>query len=597
MVISERLWKRRFGGDPAVLKRPLLLDGDGVYRDGRDARGLLVSRSHRRSVAARRLPARKHAHRAGVASTCSDGLKPDVTAARADRELKQIHAEMTRLFPRVNTGWSARVIPLHEELTGEARPALFVLIGAVACVLLIACANVANLPLARATTRQREMAVRAALGAARGRLMRQMMAESLLLAFAGGVAGLALAWWAVRAVRLVVAERVPIARLESVTIDGTVLMFTHRGVRRERPCSFGLMPALTASGAILSESLKEGGRTGSAARGARTRGTFVVAEIALALVLLVGAGLLVRSFAKLLAVDPGFDLNTVSMRISLPASRYSGDVKPVQFYQQLFDRIDALPGVRGAGAISFSPLATIGAATSYSVVDQPAAAAGAGARHRSARGNARLLQGDGSSRWCVDGCSRSRRTPRRANRWRRRHHRCSAACRRIRRWRRARAGSGRERGAADGAARAGRANGAGHAGRRTHRTRRSRRDRVDPTMLIVNETPGAASLAGSGSDRQAAAGVVGRRRGERGRGRGGRYAFPPARHGAAVDDLLAVSAERLSLDDAHGARLREPRGADRSRSWSWCVSRIRIWWSPTSRRWRKSSRRRSRASA
>jgi putative ABC transport system permease protein len=370
VVISERLWKRRFGGDPAVLKRPLLLDGTAFTITGVMPAGF--SYLDRTVDLWRPVGFRPEARTPrGRGVYVLGRLKPDVTAARADDELKRIHTEMTRLFPRINTGWSARVIPLHEELTGEARPALFVLIGAVACVLLIACANVANLLLARATTRQREMAVRAALGAARGRLVRQMMAESLLLAFAGGVAGLALAWWAVRAVRLVVAERLPIARLESVTIDGTVLMFTIAACVLSG-VFFGLVPALTASGAILSESLKEGGRTGSAARGARTRGTFVIAEIALALVLLVGAGLLVRSFAKLLAVDPGFDLNTVSMRISLPASRYSGDVKPVQFYQHLFDRIDALPGVHGAGAISFLPLVRGGgAATSYTVVDQP----------------------------------------------------------------------------------------------------------------------------------------------------------------------------------------------------------------------------------
>jgi predicted permease len=370
VVISDRLWKRRFGGDPEVLKHPLLLDGVAYTVTGVMPAGF--SYLDRTVDLWRPVGFRPEARTPrGRGVNVLGRLKPGVTAAQADRELKQIHTEMARLFPKVNTGWSTRVVPLQEELTGEARPALLVLVGAVACVLLIACANVANLLLARATTRQREMAVRAALGAARGRLVRQMMAESLLLAFAGGAAGLALAWWGVRAVRLVVAERVPIARLESVTIDGTVLMFTV-GACLLSGLFFGLVPALTASGAMLSESLKEGGRTGSAARGGRTRGTFVVAEIALALVLLVGAGLLVRSFAKLLAVDPGFDLSTISMRISLPSSRYAGATRPIQFYQQLFDRIDTLPGVRGAGAISFLPLATFGAATGYYPVDQPA---------------------------------------------------------------------------------------------------------------------------------------------------------------------------------------------------------------------------------
>jgi putative ABC transport system permease protein len=285
--------------------------------------------------------------------------------------MTRVHAELTRLFPDFNTGWTARVVPLRQEMTGEVRPALLVLLGAVAFVLLIACANVANLLLARASVRQRELAVRSALGAGRGRLVRQLLAESVVLAAAGGAAGLLLAWWALHLLRAVVAERLPIQRLEMVGIDGWVLGFT-LGASLLSGMIFGLIPALTASGAGLNAALKEGGRSGSAAGGNRTRGVFVVAEIALALVLLVGAGLLIRSFVQLVNVDPGFDPErTITMTVSLPGSRYGEPLRRVQFYQRLFEKVDALPGVQSAGAISFLPLAGGGAATSYEVVGQP----------------------------------------------------------------------------------------------------------------------------------------------------------------------------------------------------------------------------------
>ena len=251
------------------------------------------------------------------------------------------------------------------------RPALLILLGAAAFVLLIACANVAGILLARASVRQRELAVRAALGAGRGRLVRQLLAESVVLAAAGGVAGLLLAWWAIHLLRAVVAERLPIQRLEMVGIDGWVLAFT-LGASLLSGIVFGLIPALTASGAGLSTALKEGGRSGSAAGGNRARGAFVVVEFALALVLLVGAGLLIRSFLRLATVDPGFNPEqTITMTVSLPGSRYGEPLQRVQFFQRLFTKVDPLPGVQAAGAISFLPIAGAGAATSYEVVGQP----------------------------------------------------------------------------------------------------------------------------------------------------------------------------------------------------------------------------------
>ena len=228
------------------------------------------------------------------------------------------------------------------------------MLGAVGFVLLIACANVANLLLARATSRQRELAVRAALGAGRARLVRQLLAESLVLAGMGGLAGLLLAWWALHLLRVVVAERLPIQRLELVGIDGSVLGFT---LLASLVCGivFGLVPAFSAAGGGLTNALKEGGRTGSAARGKRARSAFVVVEVALALVLLVGAGLLVRSFMRVLEVDAGFDPDrTITMRVALSGPRYKDPQVRTRFFQTAFDRIDALPGVQAAGGVSSS---------------------------------------------------------------------------------------------------------------------------------------------------------------------------------------------------------------------------------------------------
>ena len=369
-VISDRLWKRRFKGDRSVLNTPMIADGNAYTVVG----VMPPSFFHLdKSVdvwmpmgfaAASRTPR-------GRWITGLGRLKPGVTFEQAQADMKRVHTELTSRFPAFNTGWTANVVPLEEQMTGAVRPALLMLLAAVAFVLLIACANVANLLLARATTRQRELAVRAALGAGRGRLMRQMMAESLLLAVAGAAAGLIIAAWAVRVLRVVAAEQVPVQRLDTVSIDGTVLAFTAAATLISA-VFFGLIPALTSAGANLHETLKEGGRTGTASRGARTRSVFVVVQVAIALMLLVGAGLLVRSFTRLLAVDPGFDASqTVTMRIALPGSRYREPVNRAQFYQRLFERIDALPGLKSAGAISFLPLTGLGAATDFEIVGRP----------------------------------------------------------------------------------------------------------------------------------------------------------------------------------------------------------------------------------
>ena len=370
IVISDRLWKRRFGSDRTILEKPIVSQGTpytvvGVMPPGFSFLDKSVDVWLPIGFTAQaRIPR-------GRSLTVVGRLKPGLTVERAQLDMTQVSAQLTQMFPDFNTGWTSRVVPLREQLTGDVRPALLVLAGAVAFVLLIACANVANLLLARAGARQRELAVRAALGAARARLVRQLLAESLVLSAIGGVFGLLLAWWALGFLRAVVAERLPIQRLEMVGIDVSVLLFT---VVASLSCGlvFGVVPALTASGTSLTNSLKEGGRSGSGARGNRMRGAFVVVEVALALVLLVGAGLLLRSFMHLLDQHPGFDSSRiVTMRLSLPGARYGTDGQRMQFLTRFFKQVDALPGVEASGAISFLPLTGLGAATRMEIMGQP----------------------------------------------------------------------------------------------------------------------------------------------------------------------------------------------------------------------------------
>jgi putative ABC transport system permease protein len=370
VIISDRLWKRRFGADPHILQRPVVSQGTpytvvGVMPPGFSFLDKSVDVWLPIGFTAQARTPR------GRSLMVVGRLKPGITVERAQLDMTQVSATLTQMFPDFNTGWTSRVVPLRQQLTGDVRPALIVLAGAVAFVLLIACANVANLLLARATARQRELAVRAALGAGRARLVRQLLAESIVLSAIGGLCGLLFAWWALGFLRAVVAERLPIQRLEMVGIDSLVLLFT-LGASLACGLVFGAVPALTASGSSLTDSLKDGGRSGSGSRGNRTRSAFVVVEVALALVLLVGAGLLLRSFMRLLDQNPGFDTaRTVTMRITLPQARYGGERQRAQFLARFFQQVDALPGVEASGAISFLPLTGLAAATSMEIVGKP----------------------------------------------------------------------------------------------------------------------------------------------------------------------------------------------------------------------------------
>ena len=370
IAISDRLWRERFGADPSIVNRSISLDGRPNLVAAVMPPGFSILDKDVDVWSTIGLPPAARTPRGRW--ICVVGrLKDGVSFPQAQQDMAAAHAELTRRYPQFNTGWTANVVPLRQQLTGDVKPALLVMLGAVGFVLLIACANVGNLVLARATARQRELAVRAALGAGRGRLVRQMLAESVLLSVLGAGAGLVLAWWALVALRTTVSQRLPIPRIDQVGIDATVLLFTI-GAALLSALVFGIAPALSSAGARLTDTLKDGGRSGSASRGARIRSAFVVVEMALALVLLVGAGLLMRSFAALLHVDPGFDpAHTITIKVSIPAAKYDSGDKQRAFFDQLFEKFDALPGVKSAGGTSFLPLAGLGAATGFEVVGQP----------------------------------------------------------------------------------------------------------------------------------------------------------------------------------------------------------------------------------
>ena len=301
-------------------------------------------------------------------------LKPGATAAQAQLEMDQIASRLSASHPATNAGAGINLVPMQEYLLGGIRTSLLVLVAAVAFVLLIACANVANLLLGRAASRQKEIAIRTAMGASRWRIIRQLLIESMMLSILGAAAGLLLALWGVNL--LVQLGPDNIARLKQVRVDSSVLAFTF-AVSLLTGIIFGLAPAVHASRLNINESLKEGGRGvegGPAQR--RLRNLLVVAEVTLAIVLLAGAGLLVRSFVGLMNVDPGFAVeNVLTMRISLPRVRYKEDDQVRAFYDQALDRIRALPGVEAAAKVNFAPMSSTTFYLSFAIEGRTAASA------------------------------------------------------------------------------------------------------------------------------------------------------------------------------------------------------------------------------
>ncbi len=373
-VLSHRLWQERFGGNPAVVGQQVTISGRSYTITGVMPPGFHFLNDQVQVWKPLALdPAVDQRKTSGRFLRCVARLAPGVTLEQAQAELNVIARQLEQQYPTYNTGWSVSLVPIREQIVGDIRPILLVLLGAVAFVLLIACANVANLLLARAASRQRELALRAALGASRMRLIRQLLTESVLLALCGGIAGIALAYWGVELLIAFGPDSIP--RLHEIGIDLRVLIFTFT-ISLLTGIAFGLVPAMQSSRADVNEALKEGSR-GSTGTRSRLRSAFVVAEVSLALVLLVGAGLMIRSFMRLHSVKTGFESDRVlTMRVQLPGAKYREDQQRVAFFKQAQERIATLPGVKAIGAINFLPLTGLASSTSFTIAGQPAAAPG-----------------------------------------------------------------------------------------------------------------------------------------------------------------------------------------------------------------------------
>jgi putative ABC transport system permease protein len=367
-ILSHALWTRRFGADPTIVGRAITLNGNAFTVVGiMPAEFFFIEREAALWVTIG-LPAEARTPR-GRWMLVTARLKHGVSITQAQAEMDTIMARLTTQFPEFNTGWGANVVPLHQQVVGRVRPAVLTLGAAVGAVLLIACANVANLLLARGASRRRELAVRAALGAGRGRLVRQLLAESFALGAVGAAAGLLLAWWGIVAFRAAAEAGFALPRAHEIALNTRVVLFT-AGLALVTSLLFGLVPALATSRLDLQNSLKDGARVDDV-RGGRLRNLLVVAEIAVALVLLAGAGLLIRSFVRLVDVDPGFRAEHVlSAKISIPTVRYDEPGKMIRFFDELTKRVEAIPGVRAAGGVSFLPLAGPAAATRFEIVGQ-----------------------------------------------------------------------------------------------------------------------------------------------------------------------------------------------------------------------------------
>jgi putative ABC transport system permease protein len=348
VVLSQALWQRQFSGDQAILGKTIPLSGNVYTVIGIMPAGFSSPRDNAEAWTPVHISNPVAANFRGVHFLRTYGrLAPGVTIEQARTEMRLIDQQLAAQYPADNKNRSSVLIPLHERVVGQSRNALLILFAAVSLVLLIACANFANLLLARAAERGREIVIRTALGAGRWRLIRQLLTESVLISIAGGAVGVVIAWWGTSLLVALKPENLP--RLQEIGVDSRVLLFTF-GLSLLTGVIFGLLPAWTASRAGVSESLKEGGRSASAGRAhQRVRSTFVVVELAIALVLLVGAGLLVKTFWKLRNVEPGFNPDhLLTMRVELPEARYKEVDKQTRFRTQALAAVNSLPGIQGA---------------------------------------------------------------------------------------------------------------------------------------------------------------------------------------------------------------------------------------------------------
>lgn len=370
-VLAQGLWVRRFGADASLVGRSIVLDGESHEVIG------IMPESFQHPVDAELwtplAPVGQFKElfetRGSYWLTMIGRLKPGMTPAAAQSEMDAIAGRLEKDYPS-NAGIGIRLVTLHEELVGDVKRPLLILLGAVSLVLLIACANVANLLLIRAASRQRELAIRAALGANRGRLVRQLLTESVVFGLLGGAAGLILAAVSVDLLPKLAPAGLP--RLSDIAMDRRVLAYA-AGASIFTSLLFGLVPALHASRREWGSDLKEGGRTGAAGRrGGRVRSALAVGELATALLLLVGAGLLVRSFIALDNEDPGFATQGVlALRLRLPAEGYGEPARITNFYDQLVERLGALPGVESSAAGSSLLLSRLPASAAINIEGRP----------------------------------------------------------------------------------------------------------------------------------------------------------------------------------------------------------------------------------
>ncbi|HYP29681.1 MAG TPA: ABC transporter permease [Blastocatellia bacterium] len=371
-LVSHSFWQNRFGGDPDLVGRALMLSGNPYTVVGvmppdfnfpiqMDEAELWVSTAYEGG---------NLQSRGAQVTSAIARLKPGVTLEQAQAEMDRIMLGLEEKYPETNTDRIAIVTGLQDQLVSKVKLALWLMFGAVGFVMLIACANVANLLLVRASSRQKEFAVRLALGASRGRIVRQLLTESLALALLGGCAGLLFAVWGLDLLLALSPDDLP--RVDSIGIDGRVLGFT-LAASLLTGVIFGLAPALKFSRPDLNEGLKEGGRTSSGAGRNRLRGTLVVAEVALSVVLLVSAGLLVKSFLRIQRIDPGFNPESLlTLRISTPRAKYPKGEQRAEFFRQVLDRVRVLPGVRTAAFVTPAPFTNNNVNTSFVIEGRPA---------------------------------------------------------------------------------------------------------------------------------------------------------------------------------------------------------------------------------
>ena len=360
VVVSYELWRTRFGANPAIVGSNIELNNQAYSVVGVMPAGFGFPISSDPAEAPQMWkPQNWTAQERAVRDNHNYGviarLKPGVSLEQAKAELDTISNRLAQQYPKDNKGWGATAIPLRDDLVGDVRSALLILLGAVAFVLLIACANVANLVLAKTLSRRKEIAIRSALGASRRRLLQQVLAETVLLAIAGGTLGLIFAHYGTMFIVKFVGQQLP--RSGSIGLDTWVLTFT-LGISLLTGLAAGLLPALRLTRADASEALKQGiGRTTSDSGGNRTRGVLVVAEVALSLMLLIGAGLLIRSLWALHSVNPGFDADhVVTMDLSIAPTKFPQPAQQISFFNRVLDGVRNLPGVRSAGFIDNLPL-------------------------------------------------------------------------------------------------------------------------------------------------------------------------------------------------------------------------------------------------